>query len=141
MVLPLGLDAPVRQARQRLHHQRCSSHCQNLEKINGRLVRPDRHFLLQQHRPRIQALFEQHRRIPRHGLAHCYRPLNRRSPAILRQERPVQIDAAEARQRQHPLWNDAAISHDHNRIRPDGFQPATKLDVVANLVRLRNLQP
>jgi len=53
----------------------------------------------------------------------------------------VQIDATEPRQRQHPRWNDAPISHNDDSVRRNRFQLRAKLCVVTNLPRLGNGKP
>ncbi len=80
----------------RLHHQRRPAGRQLFEQLHRCLFGKDAPRLLHQDRPRIQPLFQQHRRIPGRALAHRNRPLNRRGPAISRQQRSVQIDAAQA---------------------------------------------
>ena len=138
VILRLRQNRPIRQSRQRLNHQRRAFARQHGKQLRCGLFRPNLVGLLEQNRPRVEAFFEKHRGVAGECVAHGDGPLDGRGAAILRQQRRVQIDAAQPRQRQHPRRNDAAIGHNHNRVRRDGFECSAKLRVVADLFRLRH---
>src|SRR5258708_26801297 len=78
--------------------------------------------MLQQNRTRIHSRID----LQRGEYCRCLTvgdgPMNRRGPAIARQQRRVQIDPAEARNCQEPRWNNLSVSDDHHRIGCDAFQ-------------------
>ena len=82
-----------------------------------------------------------HRGVACHLLALCNGPLDRRGPAIFRQQRGVQIDVPLLRQVEHPARNDAPIANDHNAFRCNRLQLRAELRIVLDLLRLRDGQP
>ena len=64
----------------------------------------------------VEAGVDFHCRYPSDGFALRNRPLDRRSAAIFRQERSVQVDVAERRKIEHPLRNDAAVTDDDDGV-------------------------
>ncbi len=63
-----------------------------------------------------------------------------RCAAVARKQRRMQIDAAQPRQREHPGRNQAPVGNDDDRVGSNGFKPCAKLQIVANLFRLRDLK-
>ena len=80
----------------RLHHGVDAEREQLLEvDVAQRLVGADRDLLLQQDRPLVEAFVRPEDRKPRLGPAHGDRPVDRRRPAMQRQQRGVVLDGAE----------------------------------------------
>src|SRR5262249_26815760 len=66
--------------------------------------------------------------------------LDRSCPAILRQERSVEVDVAVLGQSQHPGRHQAAVSHDDDGIWLDFLQQPPKFSIVLDFFRLLNCQ-
>ena len=79
----------------------------------GRVVGPDRKFLLQQDVARVESRVKTHRGHAGDSFTFCDGPLNRRRTAVFRQEGRVKVDVAEPREIQHPLRDEAAVTN-HN---------------------------
>ena len=78
------------------------------------LFRADSGFRPQQHIARVESGVDAHGGDPSHGFPVGYGPLNRRRPAILGQQRGMNIDDAMRRQVDDGLRNDLPIpDHDH----------------------------
>ena len=140
VILRLRLKGSCSKSGQRLNHQRRARAGQRFKQVHRSRIRTNFDGLLQKNRPRVQALFQQHGRVSREGVAHGNGPLNRRRAAVFWQQRAVQIDAAQPRQHKHPRRNNAPIGHNNNRLRGNGFKLRAELRVISDLFRLRNSQ-
>jgi len=138
VILRLRLDCALGQSGQSLDDQGSATLGEQIKELRGGLLGSDGQRLLQQDRPGVEALFEQHRRVAGEDLTHRYGPLNRRGSAITRKKAGVKIDAAESRQREHPRRNQAPICDNNNCVGCDHFKPRAKILVIANLLRLRD---
>ena len=87
-----------------------------LRKLRRSLIRPNRKLRRLQHRPRIETRINPHRRHARTRLAINDRPLNRRRPAVFRQQRSMHIDPAQPRNLKQARRNNLPVSDNHNRI-------------------------
>ena len=124
------------QSMQRLHHQVGADRGQpRSQRLRG-VIRRDRNFLLQQNVAGIESGIDAHGGHAGHRLSHGDRPLNWRGPAILGQQRSMQIDVAKWRQIDHPLRNDAAITDDDDRIWLNGRELGAEFFVRFDLIRL-----
>ena len=85
VILRPRLNARVGETGQRHPNERRAGQRQLLEEIDGGLLRRDGEGTLQKNRPRVETLFEQHRRIAGEDLAVGHGPLDRRGAAIARQ--------------------------------------------------------
>ncbi len=71
---------------------------------------------------RVKASVEEHGGDAGFGFAVGDGPLDGGSSSVLGEERAVDVDVAEAWEVEHPLGNDAAISHNNDRIWVDLFK-------------------
>src|SRR5271157_1240184 len=102
---------------QRLHHQFGPDRAQTLpERLRG-VVAPDLDLALQQNIARIQSGVDPHRGDAGHALAANDRPGNWSRPAVLGQQRGVQVEAAKPRQRDHPGRQDVTVGNDNDQVR------------------------
>ena len=88
----------------------------------GRHLRRDGQLFFQNHIARIQPLGHIHHRDPADGIARHNGAVDRRRAAPARQQRRVDIDAAERRQRQNLGRKQFAVSGDDEHIRTDGAE-------------------
>ena len=123
------LDASAGNAGKCLDNQRCAGFGEHVEQFHGGLIGRDLDGLLQENGAGIQALFKQHGGVACVRVAHGYRPLDRCCSAIFRQQRPMQIDTAQARQRQHPRRKDAAVRDNHDGVGSYGLKLSAEVGV------------
>ena len=83
--------------------------------IFGRNGRAD----LEQHRPCVQAGFHLHHGNARLSITGLHRALDRCGATPAWQQRGVTVDTAQARDIQHHLRQDQAVSHHHHQIGPE----------------------
>jgi hypothetical protein len=100
---------------------------QRIVQVAGRFLAADGPAALQQHRPGVESLVELHDADTGHGVAGQQRALNRRRAAPARQQRTMDVEAAEPRQRQRRGGQDQSIRHDHHQVRRPFEQRAAPL--------------
>ena len=140
MILRLGVDGSGSQAGKGFDHQRRAGPRQHLEQPRGGLLGADFDRLLEENGAGVEAFLKQHGCVAGEGVAIGHGPLDGRGAAVLGQQRPVQIDAAQPGQRQHPGRKDAPVSHHNNGVGRDGLKLGAELRVAANLLRLCDRQ-
>ena len=133
---------------QRLNDQRCADHGQAQVQHRRAVVRPDRRDLFEQHRTGVEAGVHLHDRDPRRCVAGFDGTLDRRGAAPSRQQRGVDVQAAQARQSQYPLRQDQAVGGHHHHVGrggikrfPGGRGGVGELAVQAQAARLGQRQP
>ena len=82
-------------------------------------VRSDFRLVFQQHGPGVEACVDLHGGEAGAGLAIRDRPVDGRRAAIFRQQRAVQVDPAEARNRDKPGGDDLPVGDDDDHVRSD----------------------
>src|SRR5262249_45017599 len=100
----------------------------------------DGHLFLQQDVTGVESFIEQHRSHAGYRLALGNRPLDRRSAAILWQQRGMQVDVAEAWKREHPRRNDPSVAHHDNRVGRDLLVTFSEFGIVLDALRLSDWQ-
>src|ERR1035437_267655 len=114
VILGLGSDGAIEQACESFDHHGRAPFCQFFEEIGGGLIGANSQGLLKQGQAGVEAFFEQHRGVPGECLAPGYGPLDGSGATIFREQGRMQVDAAEARQSQHPRGDDATVGHDND---------------------------
>ncbi len=111
----------------------------------GGVVEGDGLALGQQHVAGVQARVHLHDGDARLGIAGLDRAMDGRGAAPARQQRAVDVQAAQARQVQHPLRQDQSIGRDHQHVRAGAVQRGAaglgflgELAVQAQAARLRH---
>ncbi len=136
VILRLWREGAVQQSSQGADDQLGSGFCQSRAQRERGVVTTNRFFFLQQNVAGIEAGVNLHSRYASNGFAARDGPLDRRRPAIFRQQRGVQIEIAVTRQVDHPLRNDASVAHHDDCVGRDALQLGAKLFVILDLVGL-----
>ncbi len=130
---------------QRLHDHARAERGQAVVQLAGGVVEPDRLAFDQQHVASVQAGVHLHDRDAGLGVAGLDRAVDRRGAAPARQQRAVDVQAAQSRQRQHPFGQDQAVGGHHQHVRACRVQRGAarrglvrKLAVQAQAARLRD---
>mgnify|MGYP000190324083 CR=1 FL=1 len=131
---PQGIDdQPRAQPRQRI-----------VQRGRG-VVRPDGQARLKQHIPGIEALVHLHDRDAGFHVTRFDGALDRRRTAPARQQRGVDVQAAQAGRHEHPARQDQAIGRDDQHVKPRGLQHRArgggilgKLAILAQAARLHD---
>ena len=126
-----GCEGAVCQAGEGLDHQRGADGGEAFEEVGGGLFGGDGDGLGEQHGAGVEARVEAHGGDAGVGFAVGDGPLDGRGAAVLRQQRAVQVDAAEAGQGEHPVRDDAAVGDDEDGVGGDGFELGAEVGVVA----------
>ncbi len=141
VVLRLGMNGSGGEAGQGFNHQRRAGAGELIEEIDGGLIGRDFDGLLEKNGAGVEAFFEKHGGIAGECVAHGHGPLDGRGAAVFGQQRGVQVDAAEAREGEHPGRNDAAVGDHDDGFGSDGLKLGAEFRVAANFFRLGDGQP
>jgi hypothetical protein len=120
--LPDGQERAGGGGGQRAHDQAGAERGQAVVQAGSGVVGQDGLALDQQHVAGIEAGVHLHDRDAGLGVAGLDRAMDRRGAAPARQQRAVDVQAAQARQVQHPLRQDQAVGGDHQHVGPRGVQ-------------------
>ena len=125
---------------QRAHEQIRSHDGKAVEELSRRLEFTDRRLSGIDHVAGIHFAVEVHGRNAGHGIAVEHRPLDRRSAAVLRQQRAVDVHRPVGRDREQVIRQNAAIGHNNENVRPQALEISQRR-AVAHLCRLEHRQP
>ena len=106
------------QALQRFQQQLGADGGQPVEQLAGGFVFPDFHRFPQQHIPGVQSLVHQHGGDAGLLFPIDDAPLDRRRSPVFGKQASMDVNASLWRQSQDFLWQNFAVRHHHNKLRP-----------------------
>jgi len=99
--------------------------------ICGGIVQSYRMAAFEQHRAGVETLIELHDGYAGFGIAREDGALDRRRAAPAREQRAMDVHAAETRNRQNPAWQDETVGHHYQDIPNPGRHVGVLLDASA----------
>jgi len=140
VILGNGADLVSGQLSERFDQESCPEAGECGSKGLRGIVRTDRQFALRQYVAGIEAGVDSHDGHSGDRLTFGDGPLKRGSPAVLGQQRCMNVQIAVRRQVDHPLGDDAPVAYDDDGIGIDRLELRLKFGIVLDALRLRDFK-